>query len=75
MLPTTNLTQTDQTAAVMNPSMLIAAYRYQVQTIRDRLAGLPDYEHPHLCAARDVLAEAEDYLSLYLDTINADLVA
>ena len=75
MLPTTNLTQTDQTAAVMNRSMVIAAYRYQVKTIRDRLAALPDYDHRHLCSARDVLDEAEDYLSLYLDTMSGDQAA
>ena len=75
MLPTTNLTQTDQTAAVMNPSMVIAAYRYQVKTIRDRLAALPDYDHPHLCSARDVLDDAEDYLTLYLDTTSCDQAA
>ena len=75
MLPTTNLTQTDQTAAAMNPSMVIAAYRYQVRLIRDRIAALPDAGHEHICRALDALDEGEDCLSLYLDTVSCDQAA
>ena len=75
MLTTHNLSQTDQVSALMERSNLIAAYRYQVQTIRDRLANLPESGHEHLCAARDALDDAEDRLSLYIDTLTGQLAA
>ncbi|NEQ46996.1 MAG: hypothetical protein F6K00_27030 [Leptolyngbya sp. SIOISBB] len=75
MLTTHNLSQTDQAAATIDRSMLVAAYRYQVQTIRDRLAALPESGHEHLCCARDLLDESEAYLSLYLDTLTGQLAA
>lgn len=75
MLSTHNLSQTDQTSATLDRSNLVAAYRLQVETIRDRLASLPDHDHRHLCTARNVLDDAEDYLSLYLDDLTGNIAA
>ena len=75
MLTSHNLTQTDQTSAAIDLSMLIAAFRLLEQTFRERLAALPEHDHEFLCCARDVLDDADDYLSMYLDTLTGQLAA
>ncbi len=75
MLPTDHPTQPDQISTLMGRSNLVAAYRYQVQVIRDGIAALPDHDHEPLCCARDLLDESEAYLTLYLDTLTGQLAA
>jgi hypothetical protein len=67
MFQTNNLTQNDETKAVIDRSMLIAAYRYQIRTVRDRLQSLSGSDCEPLSCVLTALDEAEDYLTLYLD--------
>lgn len=75
MLPTNNLSQSDQTKATIDRSMMIAAYRYQIQTIRDRLASFPGSDREAIAAALDGLDQAEDYLTLLIDAENSETAA